>query len=101
MADILILEAVFDVGAHHLADLGCGIAAAADAADRDIPVGDDADQTVILADRQGTGVDIRHDAGGFLDDVIGRSEEHTSELQSLMRFSYAVFCVTKKKQTIL
>src|SRR3546814_1357095 len=28
-----------------------------------------------------------------------RSEEHTSELQSLMRTSYAVFCVTKKKST--
>src|SRR3546814_3723433 len=27
-----------------------------------------------------------------------RSEEHTSELQSLMRISYAVFCVKKKKQ---
>src|SRR3546814_2031337 len=29
----------------------------------------------------------------------GRSEEHTSELQSLMRISYAVFCLQKKKQT--
>src|SRR3546814_9260734 len=28
----------------------------------------------------------------------GRSEEHTSELQSLMRISYAVFCLTKKKK---
>src|SRR3546814_9485865 len=28
-----------------------------------------------------------------------RSEEHTSELQSLMRTSYAVFCLKKKKQT--
>src|SRR3546814_1332807 len=28
----------------------------------------------------------------------GRSEEHTSELQSLMRISYAVFCLTKKKE---
>src|SRR3546814_9861813 len=28
--------------------------------------------------------------------AAGRSEEHTSELQSLMRISYAVFCVTKK-----
>src|SRR3546814_10015523 len=28
-----------------------------------------------------------------------RSEEHTSELQSLMRNSYAVFCLTKKKKT--
>src|SRR3546814_9638353 len=29
-----------------------------------------------------------------------RSEEHTSELQSLMRISYAVFCLKKKKNTI-
>src|SRR3546814_1236066 len=32
------------------------------------------------------------------DDAI-RSEEHTSELQSLMRISYAVFCLKKKKKT--
>src|SRR3546814_6343376 len=31
--------------------------------------------------------------------VRGRSEEHTSELQSLMRSSYAVFCLKKKKHT--
>src|SRR3546814_2264067 len=30
-----------------------------------------------------------------------RSEEHTSELQSLMRISYAVFCLKKKKKTSL
>src|SRR3546814_10515999 len=30
---------------------------------------------------------------------ISRSEEHTSELQSLMRISYAVFCLKKKKTT--
>src|SRR3546814_4467923 len=30
---------------------------------------------------------------------IVRSEEHTSELQSLMRISYAVFCLKKKKKT--
>src|SRR3546814_1379649 len=30
-----------------------------------------------------------------------RSEEHTSELQSLMRISYAVFCLKKKKQTTI
>src|SRR3546814_6612362 len=29
---------------------------------------------------------------------VQRSEEHTSELQSLMRISYAVFCLKKKKQ---
>src|SRR3546814_10243586 len=32
-------------------------------------------------------------------DNIRRSEEHTSELQSLMRISYAVFCLKKKKKT--
>src|SRR3546814_1653771 len=33
---------------------------------------------------------------GFMQ-IIRRSEEHTSELQSLMRISYAVFCLKKKK----
>src|SRR3546814_1630057 len=33
--------------------------------------------------------------GGF----VARSEEHTSELQSLMRISYAVFCLNQKKTT--
>src|SRR3546814_3582746 len=37
----------------------------------------------------------------FLDLAPGpRSEEHTSELQSLMRISYAVFCLKKKNNTI-
>src|SRR3546814_6053732 len=31
--------------------------------------------------------------------ALDRSEEHTSELQSLMRISYAVFCLKKKKRT--
>src|SRR3546814_8764858 len=31
---------------------------------------------------------------------VGRSEEHTSELQSLMRISYAVFCLKKKNKQI-
>src|SRR3546814_7935179 len=33
---------------------------------------------------------------GFKQDFLFRSEEHTSELQSLMRISYAVFCLKKK-----
>src|SRR3546814_9982382 len=36
--------------------------------------------------------------GRWLVGVWIRSEEHTSELQSLMRISYAVFCLKKKKQ---
>src|SRR3546814_10633054 len=50
---------------------------------------------------------LRHEsaiAGRMTDQLIcsgkidGRSEEHTSELQSLMRISYAVFCLKKKKK---
>src|SRR3546814_7322478 len=36
---------------------------------------------------------------GAIHGCVLRSEEHTSELQSLMRISYAVFCLKKKKQT--
>src|SRR3546814_6005027 len=38
-------------------------------------------------------------ASAVATNVPGRSEEHTSELQSLMRISYAVFCLKKKKKT--
>src|SRR3546814_10103095 len=40
--------------------------------------------------------------GGAKSKIMGaaRSEEHTSELQSLMRISYAVYCLKKKKQII-
>src|SRR3546814_5431531 len=37
---------------------------------------------------------------GYWHVIAGRSEEHTSELQSLMRISYAVFCLKKQKTTI-
>src|SRR3546814_8562096 len=40
----------------------------------------------------------RHGGGGLRDREV-RSEEHTSELQSLMRISYAVFCLKKKIPT--
>src|SRR3546814_6486580 len=36
-------------------------------------------------------------SGMTTDEIQERSEEHTSELQSLMRISYAVFCLKKKK----
>src|SRR3546814_8235309 len=55
-----------------------------------------------LGDAQPPG--IRDTLVGMADAVLQghayqRSEEHTSELQSLMRISYAVFCLKKKKQT--
>src|SRR3546814_2820834 len=49
---------------------------------------------------EGTGGDLLAGAGDADDDRDApalRSEEHTSELQSLMRISYAVFCLKKKK----
>src|SRR3546814_7093438 len=63
---------------------------------------------LLLDDRaQGLGCRGSFAAGGVLLDAVvdqdgdallaGRSEEHTSELQSLMRISYAVFCLKKKK----
>src|SRR3546814_6578086 len=43
------------------------------------------------------GAQPRRIAGQIEQPLFGRSEEHTSELQSLMRISYAVFCLKKKK----
>src|SRR3546814_3842823 len=43
-------------------------------------------QSLEAPDRTGAAADI----------ILGRSEEHTSELQSLMRISYAVFCLKTK-----
>src|SRR3546814_6864209 len=50
-----------------------------------------------LGGRRLTGVDVRHDADVaiFLERMAARSEENTPELQSLMRISYAVFCLKK------
>src|SRR3546814_3600642 len=42
----------------------------------------------------------RDQFGSLLEISAGRSEEHTSELQSLMRISYAVFCLKKKKNNL-
>src|SRR3546814_5319880 len=47
------------------------------------------------------GVLMRQIAKGYSPEVVhARSEEHTSELQSLMRISYAVFCLKKKIKKI-
>src|SRR3546814_4996503 len=58
------------------------------------PEAADAQQAETAADRRPHGGMIIGEVGIGL-----RSEEHTSELQSLMRISYAVFCLKKKKQS--
>src|SRR3546814_1470886 len=52
---------------------------------------------VLLAESDADQV-LQHLADIWSYDVCLRSEEHTSELQSLMRTSYAVFCLKKKKK---
>src|SRR3546814_1386040 len=47
--------------------------------------------------RAGTQQVFKKSMAPFSVPLSGRSEEHTSELQSLMRISYAVFCLKKKK----
>src|SRR3546814_5292533 len=51
----------------------------------------------VAADAQGQGEHRALEAAVDLFEGRARSEEHTSELQSLMRISYAVFCLKKKK----
>src|SRR3546814_2610366 len=50
-------------------------------------------QAMLVGEREN--LDQPHRVGG--EEIVRRSEEHTSELQSLMRISYAVFCLKKKK----
>src|SRR3546814_3717588 len=42
---------------------------------------------------------VKSDVHGSMEAIVSRSEEHTSELQSLMRISYAVVCLNTKKAT--
>src|SRR3546814_7417203 len=83
--------------------------------DRQIDVRAHARNAVRLAriehrlERLGRGLHLRHQLARIVEhDIVvrqavdqqqRRSEEHTSELQSLMRISYAVFCLKKKKKT--
>src|SRR3546814_3986865 len=54
---------------------------------------------IFFLDRPSVSKDIGH-IKNAISRLIARSEEHTSELQSLMRISYAVFCLKKKKPNI-
>src|SRR3546814_2520374 len=62
--------------------------------------GEQAEDGCVVGDQRAAG-GVRHGHGsgrqGNTPRFRGRSEEHTSELQSLMRISYAVFCLKKKK----
>src|SRR3546814_6081280 len=92
MADIAGAVGLFDGdgGAAFGAKLG---------ADRLRVVRREAGEHALDGGEDGGGIRIGRRQGGALDDGRDRrSEEHTSELQSLMRISYAVFCLKKNKQ---
>jgi hypothetical protein len=72
--EVLIVVAISDLGRHHIADPAFGTAAHADAADRDIAVGDHADQAVIVGHRQQSDAERRHRLRGILQRVIGSAE---------------------------
>src|SRR3546814_5457554 len=55
-------------------------------------------QTITSESEDGeSSINIEFSPTRDVDSAANRSEEHTSELQSLMRISYAVFCLKKKK----
>src|SRR3546814_3258899 len=62
-------------------------------ADRDVP--NFPIEALVAAELGRVGSDVQSELSTTLS---SRSEEHTSELQSLMRISYAVFCLKKKKK---
>src|SRR3546814_5936291 len=78
------IDADDHVGARHLRALKHVEADAAETENDDIVAGNDLRRVHDCADASG--------------DTATRSEEHTSELQSLMRIQYAVFCLKKKTQ---
>src|SRR3546814_8132300 len=77
------------IEAPHLALGGAGASSDAGV----LALGVDADHRAV------DGQQVGNDGAHTLAAARGRSEEHTSELQSLMRISYAVFCLKKKTLT--
>src|SRR3546814_9158390 len=81
--DVLVIDEAGMVGTRQMERV---ISHAADAGAKVVLVGDPQQLQAIEAGAAFRAIHERH-----------RSEEHTSELQSLMRISYAVFCLKKKK----
>src|SRR3546814_9938587 len=100
MLDVVILEAAQDVDDRvDLTDVAEELVAQPLALARAAHQPGDVDEAALGFDNLGRAGDL----GELVEPRIGdrdvaRSEEHTSELQSLMRVSYAVFCLNKKQQ---
>src|SRR3546814_20381574 len=84
---------------HDPLPISAGNAAAAAASA--VAAANDASAAATSADAAATSANAAADAAASLAlPVIQRSEEHTSELQSLMSNSYAVFCLNKKQKRL-
>src|SRR3546814_1543665 len=86
----------FSVGVNDFATPGCAVAGSGR---RNGPLPDSTGE-LPAADAGLSASGAVVSGGGCCAATTDRSEEHTSELQSLMRISYAVFCLKKKKNTI-
>src|SRR3546814_2797386 len=102
MLDVVVLETAQDVDDRvDLADIAEELVAQSFALRRAAHQSRDIDEGELGRDD----LLAARDRGELVEPVVGdrdiadvRSEEHTSELQSLMRISYAVFCLKKKKK---
>src|SRR3546814_2251936 len=80
---------------------GDGLRLTQDDADRIMTMLGEASPTPVAPSAEAAIEEARRQVDSFAGIVdTTRSEEHTSELQSLMRISYAVFCLKKKKNTL-
>src|SRR5690606_18360036 len=66
LVQVLVLEAVFHLGGHHLAYLGLRAEPFADPTQHEVTVGDDANQAVVLAHREAADIARRHLPGSLL-----------------------------------
>src|SRR3546814_3054533 len=99
-SDLLVAAPFRPAGVHALQHLGPVLAFGATSARIDLDIG--VVRVGLARQQRGHLVLVRplRQRRKRRDAVVCRSEEHTSELQSLMRISYAVFCLKKKNQNI-
>src|SRR3546814_3081104 len=93
-ATLAVVTAASKLGEVHLLVAGSGVDAVAKEAAQIAGVG-----KVHVADNAAFDHNLPENVAPLVAELMGshdRSEEHTSELQSLMRISYAVFCLKKK-----
>src|SRR5262245_5885001 len=83
--EIFVFETVHDTGAHDLTHWGVGVLSGRDGANRNVAIGDHADQQIAFSHWQGTGIDLGHDLGCGLDALPRFRKTHLAR----HRFAYS------------